>query len=216
MSLMSERDIDSTLKEKRVFKPSKAFSDQAHIKSFAAYKTLYRKAQKSPERYWADRAKELLTWFTPWKKTLVWNLPFAQWFVGGKINVSYNCLDRHLSTWRRNKAAIVWMGENFEQRFLTYQELHRKVCKFANALKQLGLKSGDRSIIYMPMTPEAAIAMLACARLGITHSVVFGGFSAEALKTRIHDLEAAVVITADAGLRRGKEVLLKQNVDEAL
>src|SRR5262249_44087649 len=144
------------------------------------------------------------------------NPPFAKWFVGAKTNVSYNCLDRHLATPRRNQAAILWEGENFEQRILTYQELARRVAKLANALKALGMKTGDRAIIYMPMVPEAAVAMLACARLGITHSVVFGGFSAEALKTRIEDLEAVAVITTDCSPRRGKEILLKQNVDEAL
>src|SRR5262249_23214101 len=153
-----------------------------------------------PDKFWAERAHDL-HWFAPWTKVLDWSdPPFAKWFVGGKTNVSYNCLDRHLSSWRRNKAAIVWEGEDFEQRTLTYQELHRRVSKFSNALKKLGAKTGDRAIIYMPMVPEAAIAMLACARLGVTHSVVFGGFSAEALKTRIQDLEAAFVITADAGL----------------
>ncbi|MCU1305325.1 MAG: acetyl-coenzyme synthetase [Acidobacteriaceae bacterium] len=196
--------------------PPREFSERAAIKSMKQYEELYAAALKDPDKFWADHA-DAIHWFKKWNTVCDWsNPPFAKWFVGAKTNVAYNCLDRHLSTWRRNKAAIIWEGENFEQRILTYQELYRKVCKFANALKQLGLKSGDRSIIYMPMTPEAAIAMLACARIGVTHSVVFGGFSAEALKTRIHDLEASIVITADAGLRRGKEVLLKQNVDDAL
>jgi acetyl-CoA synthetase len=196
--------------------PPKHFSERAAIRSMQEYEAIYETAAYDPDKFWAEQAGAI-HWFAKWSKVCDWsNPPFAKWFVGAKTNVSYNCLDRHLTTWRRNKAAIIWEGENFEQRILTYQELHRKVCKFANALKQLGLKSGDRSVVYMPMTPEAAIAMLACARLGITHSVVFGGFSAEALKTRINDLEAAVVITADAGLRRGKEVLLKQNVDDAL
>ncbi len=209
-------DIDSTLKEKRVFKPSKAFSAQAYIKSFAAYQALYRKAQKNPQVYWAERAKEFLTWFSPWKKTLVWDLPFAKWFVGGKINVSYNCLDRHLPTWRRNKAAILWEGEPGDRRTLTYQELHEEVCRFANALKKLGLKKGDRVGIYMPMVPEAAIAMLACTRIGLVHSVVFGGFSAQSLRDRMNDAQAKAVITSDGGYRRGAALALKQNVDEAL
>ncbi|MGH9554992.1 MAG: acetate--CoA ligase, partial [Terriglobales bacterium] len=180
------------------------------------YERLYRAAADDPEKFWAERA-QAVHWFSPWTKVLDWsNPPFAKWFVGGRTNVAYNCLDRHLTTWRRNKAAIIWEGENFEQRILTYQELHRKVAKFANALKQLGLKPGSRAIIYLPMIPEAAVAMLACARLGVTHSVVFGGFSAEALKARIQDLEAEVVISADAGLRRSKEILLKQSVDESL
>ena len=186
------------------------------MRSLAEYERLYRAAADDPEKFWAEQAAEL-DWSARWTKVLDWSdPPFAKWFVGGTLNASSNCIDRHLSTWRRNKAALIWEGENFEQRILTYQELHRKVAKLANAMKQLGLKKGDRSIIYMPMVPEAVIAMLACARLGIPHSVVFGGFSAEALKTRINDLEAAVVLTADASLRRGKEVLLKQNVDDAL
>jgi acetyl-CoA synthetase len=198
------------------FPPPKAFSERTSVRSMEEYERLYRAAADDPEKFWEERAKAV-HWFAPWTKVLDWsNPPFSKWFVGAKTNVSYNCLDRHLATPRRNQAAILWEGENFEQRILTYQELARRVAKLANALKALGRKSGDRAIIYMPMVPEAAVAMLACARLGITHSVVFGGFSAEALKTRIEDLEAAVVITADASLRRGKEVLLKQNVDEAL
>src|SRR6267378_122748 len=196
--------------------PPKHFSERAVIKSMKQYEELYAAAAKDPDKFWAEQANAI-HWFSKWNKVCDWtNPPFAKWFVGAKTNVSYNCLDRHLTTWRKNKAAIIWEGENFEQRILTYQELHRKVCKFANALKQLGLKAGDRAIIYMPMTPEAAIAMLACARLGIIHSVVFGGFSAEALKTRIQDLEAQIVITADGGWRRGKEVKLKPAVDESL
>src|SRR6266404_2536888 len=207
---------EPTMEQNEKITPPASFSSSAHVKSMEQYEQLYKAAADDPEKFWAGRAQQL-HWFAPWKKVLDWSdAPFAKWFVDGKINVSYNCLDRHLTSWRRNKAAIIWEGENFEQRILTYRELYRKVCKFANALKALGMKAGDRSIIYMPMTPEAAIAMLACARLGIIHSVVFGGFSAEALKTRINDLEAAAVITTDGGLRRGKEVLLKQNVDDAL
>ena len=204
------------MEQNEAFAPPAEFSKSAFTKSMQEYEQLYQSALDHPENFWAEQAKAV-HWFQPWKQVLDWsNPPFAKWFVGAKTNVAYNCLDRHLNTWRRTKAAIIWEGENFEQRILTYQELYRKVCKFANALKELGLKTGDRSIIYMPMVPEAAIAMLACARLGITHSVVFGGFSAEALKTRIQDLEAVVVITANGGLRRGKEVMLKQAVDEAL
>jgi acetyl-CoA synthetase len=199
-----------------VFHPPKPFSERASVRSMEEYERLYRAAADDPEKFWAEHAKAV-HWFAPWTKVLDWSdPPFAKWFVGAKTNVSYNCLDRHLTTPRRNQAAILWEGENFEQRILTYQELARRVAKLANALKGLGLESGDRAIIYMPMVPEAAVAMLACARLGITHSVVFGGFSAEALKTRIEDLEAKIVITSDASLRRGKEILLKQNVDEAL
>jgi acetyl-CoA synthetase len=204
------------MEQNEVFQPPAEFSKAASIKSLDEYKRLYKAASDDREKFWAEQA-QALHWFTPWNKVMDWsNPPFAKWFLGGKTNVAYNCIDRHLTSWRRNKAAIIWEGENFEQRTLTYQELYRKVCKFANALKNLGLKAGDRSIIYMPMVPEAAIAMLACARLGIPHSVVFGGFSAEALKTRIQDLEAQVVITANGGLRRGKDVPLKQNVDDAL
>jgi acetyl-CoA synthetase len=202
--------------QKEIFPPPPEFSSKAYIKSMQEYQRLYDAAAKDPERFWAERARDL-HWFAPWKQVLDWsNPPFAKWFIEGKTNVAYNCIDRHLSSARRNKAAIVWEGENFEQRILTYQELHRRVSKFANALKKLGVKTGSRAIIYMPMVPEAAVAMLACARIGVTHSVVFGGFSAEALKTRIQDLEAEIVITADGGLRRGKEILLKQAVDDAL
>ena len=202
--------------QKEIFPPPPEFSSKAYIKSMQEYQRLYDAAAKDPERFWAERARDL-HWFAPWKQVLDWsNPPFAKWFIEGKTNVTYNCIDRHLSSARRNKAAIVWEGENFEQRILTYQELHRRVSKFGNALKKLGLKAGSRAIIYMPMVPEAAVAMLASARIGVTHSVVFGGFSAEALKTRIQDLEAEIVITADGGLRRGKEILLKQAVDDAL
>jgi acetyl-CoA synthetase len=198
------------------FPPPKEFAQHASISSMEQYERLYMDALADPDKFWSECASEL-DWFKQWDQVLDWsNPPFAKWFAGGKLNLSFNCLDRHLTGPRKNKAAIIWEGENFEQRILTYQELHRRVAKFANALKQLGLKAGDRSIIYMPMVPEAAIAMLACARLGVTHSVVFGGFSAEALKTRIQDLEANIVITTDSGLRRGKEVPLKQNVDDSL
>lgn len=198
------------------YPPPKHFSETASIRSMKEYEKLSAASERDPDAFWSDVAKDI-HWFSPYSKVLDWTTPpFSKWFVGGTTNVSYNCLDRHLTSARRNKAAIIWEGENFEQRILTYQELYRKVCKFANALKSFGLKEGSRSIIYMPMVPEAAVAMLACARLGITHSVVFGGFSAEALKTRIHDLQAEIVITADVGLRRGREVLLKQAVDEAL
>jgi acetyl-CoA synthetase len=202
--------------QKEVFQPAPQFSQNAHVKSLDEYRKVCAEAERDPEAFWAERARDL-HWFAPWEQVLDWsNPPFAKWFVGGKTNVSYNCIDRHLTTARKNKAAILWEGENFEQRILTYQELARRVAKFANAMKSLGLKTGARAIIYLPMVPEAAIAMLACARMGVTHSVVFGGFSAEALKTRIQDLDAELVITADGGLRRGKEVRLKEAVDEAL
>jgi acetyl-CoA synthetase len=214
--LGSQENISSGLKEKRLFKPAKAFQEKAHIPSFAAYKSLFNKAKKNPSKFWADLAKKTLVWYRPWKKVMTWDPPFSQWFVGATTNVSVNCIDRHLLNWRRNKAAIVWVGEPGDQRTLTYLDLHVEVCRFANALKRLGLKKGDRVGIYMPMVPEAAIAMLACTRIGLTHSVVFGGFSAQALRDRMNDAQAKAVITADGGYRRGAVVPLKANVDEAL
>jgi len=208
-------DIESVLRERRLFKPPKTFCADAHIKSLAQYKKLAKQAEKNPERFWASIAKEL-HWDRPWKKVLVWKPPFAQWFVGGKLNVSTNCLDRHLTTWRRNKAALIWEGEPGDSRTLTYQQLHHEVCKFANVLKGLGVRQGDRVAIYMPMIPELPIAMLACSRIGATHSIVFGGFSAEALKDRINDAKATLVITADGGYRKGAAAPLKPHVDDAL
>jgi acetyl-CoA synthetase len=212
---MAQVDIESVLKEDRVFEPPKEFSAKAHIKSLEEYETLYRQALDDPEGFWAGMAKEL-DWFKPWEKVLEWNPPFAKWFVGGRTNIAHNCLDRHLATARKNKAAIIWEGEPGDERILTYQALHREVCKFANVLKQIGVKTGDRVAIYMPMVPELPIAMLACARIGATHSVVFGGFSAEALSDRINDAQAKVVVTADGGYRRGSEIPLKKAVDEAI
>jgi len=196
--------------------PPAEFAAGARISSRAAYDELRRLALADPEAFWSARARAGLHWFTPFETVLNWQPPFAEWFTGGTLNACTNCVDRHLTGSRRNKAAIIWEGENFEQRILTYQELHRRVCKLANVLLGLGYKKGDRAIIYLPMIPEAAVAMLACARLGIIHSVVFAGFSSEALRTRMDDLEAQLVITADAGRRRGKEVPLKKNVDAAL
>ena len=212
---MAEKDITSVLNERRLFKPKKEFSLQAHINSFEAYQRLYRKAEKDPEAFWAGLAKEF-SWFKPWKKVLEWKLPFAKWFVGGKINISHNCLDRHLDGPRKNKAAIIWEGEPGDSRTLTYQDLHREVCKFANVLKTQGVVKGDRVAIYMPMIPELAIAMLACARIGATHSIIFGGFSATAVKDRINDAKAKLVVTADGGYRKGEVVTLKEKIDEAL
>jgi acetyl-CoA synthetase len=207
--------IESVLKEKRLFKPKPHFSREAHIKSFAQYKKLYDDSIKNPEKFWAKIAAELV-WFKRWSRVLSWNYPFAKWFIGGKTNISYNCLDRNLSSGKRTKAAIVWEGEPGDQRVLTYQDLHREVCKFANVMKGLGIQKGDRVAIYMPMVPELPIAMLACARIGAAHSVIFGGFSADALKDRINDSQAKLVVTADGGFRRGGVVPLKTNVDEAL
>ncbi len=208
-------NIDSTLQEDRVFPPPPEFSRHAHIKSREEYDQLCARAAADPEAFWADVAREL-HWFRPWDKVLEWNEPWAKWFLGGKINLSYNCLDRHVATWRKNKAAIIWESEPGEVRTLTYQQLLIEVSKFANVLKSLGIKSGDRVAIYMGMCPELPVAMLACARIGAVHSVIFGGFSANALVDRITDQEAIAVITQDGSYRRGAEVRLKPAVDEAL
>lgn len=199
----------------KVYPPPAEFAREAHVGSMDAYRALYDRAAADPEGFWAEFAEREIHWFRKWDKVLDWQDPFAQWFTGATTNASYNCLDRHLET-RGDKTAILWEGEPGDKRVLSYRELHRLVCRFANVLKARGQHTGDRAIIYMPMIPELAIAMLACARLGITHSVVFGGFSAEALKARIQDLGASLVITADGGWRRGKEVKLKPAVDEAL
>jgi len=211
-------DIESLLKEKRVFKPDARFARHANWskKDVAEHR---KQGEKSPQRFWARMAREHLTWFKKWDKALDWKPPFARWFVGGKLNVSYNCLDRHLegdNAWRRNKAAIIWEGEPGDTRVITYAELHRDVCRFANVLKDLGIKKGDRVALYMPMIPELAVAMLACTRIGATHSIVFGGFSAEALRDRIHDAGARLLITADGGFRRGAAFPLKPTADEAV
>ncbi|MEH1819983.1 MAG: acetate--CoA ligase [Nostoc sp.] len=213
---MSQPTIESILQENRLFHPASEFSQNAHIKSLADYQRLYDKAKADPQQFWADLAGTELEWFQKWDTVLDWQPPFAKWFVGGKINISYNCLDRHLTTWRKNKAALIWEGEPGDSRTLTYSQLHREVCQFANVLKQLGVQKGDRVGIYMPMIPEAAIAMLACARIGAPHSVVFGGFSAEALRDRLIDAQAKLVVTADGGWRKDAIVPLKEQVDKAL
>src|SRR3984885_465663 len=202
--------------DQTTYPPSAEFARLAHISGAQAYAQLRHRAADNPEAFWGELAEKELFWFEKWSQTLDWKPPFAKWFVGGKTNASYNCLDRHLSTARKNKVAILWEGEPGDQRFITYQELHRLVSRFASVLKSRGFKPGDRAIIYMPMVPELPIALLACARLGVTHSVVFGGFSSEALKARIQDLEAQVVITQDGAWRRGKEVRLKEAVDGSL
>jgi acetyl-CoA synthetase len=208
-------DIESILREGRKFAPSAEFSQRAWVKSLADYEALYRRAEQDPEGFWAECAREL-AWFKPFDKVLDWQFPFAKWFLGGELNACYNCVDRHLSGPRRNKVALIWEGEPGDSRVLTYQMLATEVARCANALKHLGVQMGDRVAIYMPLVPEAAIAMLACARIGAIHSVIFAGFSAEALVDRINDAEAKLVITADAGWRRGQKVALKANVDEAL
>ena len=206
-----DEPIQALLKEDRKFPPSKAFKARALVKS----ESVYREAAKNPVRFWEQRAKEL-AWFKPWTKALEWKPPYAKWFVGGKLNVSYNCLDRHVQGPRRTKAALIWEGEPGDSRTLTYWDLYREVQRFAAALKRNGVKKGDRVTIYMPMVPEVAIAMLACTRIGAAHSVIFGGFSPESVRDRIHDADSTVVLTADGGYRRGSTVPLKKNTDEAL
>jgi acetyl-CoA synthetase len=210
-------EIESILKEQRLFEPPAAFSEQAAVGSMDAYRDMMARAEADYDGFWGDLAKEHLTWDKPFTRVLDWdNPPFAKWFEDGRINVSANCLDRHLSTWRKNKAALIWEGEPGDTRTLTYQELAWEVGRFANALKSKGVQKGDRVVIYMPMVPELPIALLACARIGATHSVVFGGFSAEALKDRILDAGAKILITADGGWRRGQAVALKEMADEAV
>ncbi|AFZ11095.1 acetyl-coenzyme A synthetase [Crinalium epipsammum PCC 9333] len=213
---MSESTIESILQEKRLFNPPAEFSQNAQIKSLEEYQQLYDRALADPEKFWAELADQELHWFQKWDKVLDWQPPSASWFVGGKINLSYNCLDRHLTTARKDKAALIWEGEPGDTRTLTYAELHQEVCQFANVLKKLGVQKGDRIGIYMPMIPEAAIAMLACTRIGAAHTVVFGGFSAESLRDRLVDGQARVVITADGGWRKDAIVPLKVQVDKAL
>jgi acetyl-CoA synthetase len=206
--------IESVLNEDRVFPPPAEFSGNAHIKSFEEYEQIYDEAAKDPAAFWAKQA-ESLDWFKKWDTVLEWNEPFAKWFVGGKLNVAYNCLDRHLTTSRKNKAAIIWEGEPGEIKTITYLQLHQEVSRFANVLKSLGVKSGDRVALYMPLIPALAVAMLACARIGATHTVIFGGFSADAIRDRVNDGKCKVIVTADGGYRRGSELPLKPVVDEA-
>jgi len=204
--------IEALLKENRSFPPPEDFARQANLND----PEIYTRAAEDPEAFWADVARGL-DWFHPWEQVLHWEVPFAKWFVGGKLNACYNCVDRHVRTARRNKAAIIWEGENGESRALTYWDLYREVNRFASVLREhFGIRKGDRVCIYMPMVPELPIAMLACARIGAVHTVVFGGFSAESLKERINDCQCRLVITADGGYRRGTVIPLKRSVDEAL
>src|SRR5713101_6083571 len=212
---VSDPNIDSTLQEQRRFECPAPFRERAHIKSAEEYERIYRESVEQPEKFWGRIASEL-HWFKKWDKVLEWNHPWAKWFTGGEINLSYNCLDRHVLTSRKNKAALIWESEPGEVRTLTYQQLHREVQKFANVLKSLGVKKGDRVALYMGMTPELAVAMLACARIGAPHTVVFGGFSSNALIDRIHDSQATAVVTQDGAYRRGSEVKLFPAVEEAL
>ena len=203
--------IDALLQEERSFPPPPAFAAAANLSDPA----IYERAAQDPAAFWAGLAEEL-HWFRPWDAVLDWQPPFAQWFIGGQLNAAYNCLDRHIAAGRRNKAAIVWEGEPGDWKVYTYFDLYREVCQFANGLKSLGVGKGDRVTIYLPMTPELPIAMLACARIGAPHSVVFGGFSAESLRDRINDSASKILITADGGYRRGGVVPLKQNADDSL
>jgi len=215
MAKKASARIESHLHESRVFKPHAAFARRARITSMADYRKLQRESIEQPVRFWRRETDELV-WSKRWSKLVEWKAPFAKWFIGGKINIAENCVDRHLAGPRRNKVAILWEGEPGEKRAITYQQLHRDVCRFANVLKRNRIRKGDRVLIYMPMIPEAAVAMLACARIGAVHSVVFGGFSAESIKDRIADCGASAVITADGGYRRGAVLPLKHNVDAAL
>jgi acetyl-CoA synthetase len=212
---IADQNLDSTLREGRVFPPPAEFSAKAHIQSLEQYQALYQQSIDDPETFWASVARDL-HWFKPWEKVLEWNLPHARWFVGGKLNLSYNCVDRHALGARRAKTALIWEGEPGEVRRLTYAELHAEVQKFANALKALGIQKGDRVAVYMGVTPELVIALLACARIGAIHSVIFGGFAANAIIDRVNDSECVAVLTQDSSYRRGNEIQLKRTVDEAV
>ena len=203
--------IETLLDEQRSFPPPEAFKRQANVSD----PTIYAQAKQNREGYWANWAKQL-EWIKPWDTVLEWKPPHAKWFLGGKLNASANCLDRHVKAGRGEKIALIWEGEPGEVRRISYRELFIEVCRFANVLKSLGVKRGDRVAIYLPMVPEVAVAMLACSRIGAPHTVIFGGFSADSLKDRINDAEAKVLITGDGGYRRGSVVPLKVNVDEAL
>ena len=205
------QDIDVLLEENRTFDPSDEFRRQANVSD----KSVYDKAARDPEKYWAEQAKQL-EWIKPWDKVLEWKPPHVKWFLGGKLNVAANCVDRHVSGGRANKTALIWEGEPGDSRTLTYADLNREVQQFANVLKELGVRKGDRVAIYLPLIPEAAVAMLGCARIGAIHSVVFGGFSPDSLRDRINDAKAKILITADIGYRRGNLVPLKKNSDTAL
>src|SRR5690606_3268756 len=207
--------IQSVLQESRTFAPPESFRARAHLKDLAEFQAMYRRSLEDPEGFWGEAAR-MLHWFEPWRKVLEWNEPHAQWFVGGKTNLAYNCLDLQIERGHANKVAFFWEGEPGDKRAITYGQLLEEVSRFANVLRSKGVGLGDRVAIYMPMVPEAIVAMLACARIGATHSVVFGGFSSSALADRINDAKAEVVVTADGAFRRGQVLPLKPAVDEAL
>ena len=215
VATVASTNMESLLRENRVFPPPADFAAKAHIKSLAQYEALYKRSIEDPEGFWAEIAGEL-EWFTPWNKVLEGGMGSAKWFTGGKLNLSHNCLDRHANSARKDKVAILWEGEPGEIRKLTYADLHAQVQKFANVLKTLGVKKGDRVAIYMGMSPELPIAMLACARIGAVHSVIFGGFAAHAIVDRVNDSQCVAIITQDVSYRRGGEVKLKAIVDEAI
>ncbi|GMR03460.1 MAG: acetate--CoA ligase [Thermodesulfovibrionia bacterium] len=204
--------------KQKIFAPPEEFSKNAHIKSVDQYEKMYRNSIENPEDFWAEMAEKNISWFKKWDKVLENDFikPEIKWFAGGKLNVSFNCLDRHLKTYRKNKAALIWESDSGENKIFTYQELHRLVCRFANLLKKLGVKKGDRVVFYLPMIPELAVGMLACSRIGAVHSVVFGGFSASALRGRINDCQATVLVTSDGSFRAGKVIPLKKNADTAM
>lgn len=212
------KSFDVLMAEKRTFAPSAEFSKHAHIKSMQEYERLYKRSIEDPEGFWAEMAEKNLTWFKKWDKVLEYdfNKPFIKWFQGGKLNASYNCLDRHLNSPTRNKAAIIWEADDGSYKTYTYQQLSYEVNRFANVLKKHGIKKGDRVTIYLPMIPELAISMLACARIGAIHSIVFGGFSSQALRDRINDCGSSLIVTADEGIRGGRKVPLKTNTDQAI
>ncbi|MDH4270301.1 MAG: AMP-binding protein, partial [Dehalococcoidia bacterium] len=214
---MEQKTLSSMMHEKRVFYPPAELSKKAYIKSLEEYKEIYQRSLDDPEAFWGEAAQQL-DWYKKWDNVLVEDFKEAkhEWFVGGKLNVSYNCLDRNLKTWRKNKAALIWEGDTGDTKTLTYQELYYNVCKFANVLKKHGIKKGDRVSIYLPMILELPIAMLACARIGAIHSVVFGGFSAEALRNRILDCDSKMLICVDGYYRSGRIIRSKDNADEAL
>lgn len=209
-------NITSSLTEKRSFKPSAMFAKHASISSERQYQKLWNESVNKPKVFWSRMAKEHITWLKPFKSVLQWKSPHAKWFTGGKLNVSVNCLDRHVENGKRNKAALIWEGENGDQRTLTYHDLLREVCQFATALSDLGVVAGDRISIYLPLVPEAIIAMLACARIGAMHNVVFAGFSSDALADRNNDAKSKVLITADGSFRKGQKIELKVQADKAL
>jgi acetyl-CoA synthetase len=215
---MADNKIQVLSTEKRTFPPSKEFSQKAHIKSSKEYEQIYKQSVDNPEKFWGEQAEKNLTWYKKWDKVLDYDFhkPSIKWFTGGKLNVSVNCLDRYITTTTRNKAAIIWEADGGDYRTYTYQQLYTEVNKFANVLKKKGIKKGDRVTIYLPMIPELPIAMLACARIGAIHSIVFGGFSSKSLMDRIQDCESSLLITADEGVRGGRFVAMKSNADEAL